>query len=55
MALLSQARRQGPAALALRVAELNRLSEALIADLRVPGQVLIKLSLKGFGVELAKT
>ena len=36
--LLSQARHQGPAALALRVAELNRLSEARIADLRVPGQ-----------------
>jgi len=51
--LLSQARRQGADALAARVAELDRLSEARIADLRVPGQVLLKLSLKGFGVELA--
>ncbi len=53
--LLSKARRQGPDALAARVAELDRLSEARIADLRVPGQVLIKLSLKGFGVKLAET
>ncbi len=53
--LLSKARRQGPDALAARIAELDRLSEARIADLRVPGQVLIKLSLKGFGVELSET
>lgn len=33
----------------------GRLSEARIADLRVPGQVLLKLSVKGFGVELADT
>ncbi len=52
--LLSKARRQGPDALAARIAELDRLSEARIADLRVPGQVLIKLSVKGFGVELAE-
>jgi len=51
--LLSKARRQGPDALATRIAELDRLSEARIADLRVPGQVLIKLSVKGFGVVLA--
>jgi len=50
--LLSKARRQGPDALAARIAELDRLSEARIADLRVPGQVLLKLSVKGFGVEL---
>jgi len=53
--LLSAARRQGPGALAARIEELDRLSEARIADLRVPGQVLLKLSLKGFGVELAQT
>jgi len=53
--LLSRARAQGPDALAARIAELDRLSEARIADLRVPGQVLLKLSLKGFGVELAET
>jgi hypothetical protein len=52
--LLSRARRQGPDALAARLAELDRLSEARIDDLRVPGQVLLKLSLKGFGVELAE-
>jgi len=52
--LLSQARRHGPDALAARIAELGRLSEARIADLRVPGQVLIKLSVKGFGVQLAE-
>jgi len=52
--LLSRARRQGPDALATRIAELDRLSEARIADLRVPGQVLLKLSVKGFGVELAE-
>jgi hypothetical protein len=53
--LLSAARRQGPDALAARIAELDRLSEARIADLRVPGQVLLKLSIKGFGVELGET
>lgn len=53
--VLSTARRQGPAALAARVAELDRLSAARIDDLRVPGQVLLKVSLKGFGVELAET
>lgn len=52
--LLSHARRQGPEALSAWMAELDRLSEARIADLRVPGQLLIKLSLKGFGVELAE-
>ena len=52
--VLSQARAQGPLALAERIAELDRLSEARIAELRVPGQVLLKLSVKGFGVELAE-
>jgi len=50
--LMSAARREGPEALAARVAELDRLSEARIDDLREPGQVILKLSLKGFGVEL---
>jgi len=52
--LLSAARREGPDALTARVAELDRLAEARIADLRVPGQVILRLSIKGFGVELAE-
>ncbi len=49
---LSAARRQGPDALAARLAELEELSRVRVADLRVPGQVLIKLAVKGFGVQL---
>jgi uncharacterized protein DUF5995 len=50
--LLSQARTQGDAALAERLAQLERLCRARIADLRAPGQVLLKLTLHGFGVVL---
>ncbi|MDQ6726622.1 MAG: DUF5995 family protein [Actinomycetota bacterium] len=50
--LLSAARRHGPDALAARLAELEALSEQRIADLRAPGQVLLKLAVKGFGVQL---
>jgi hypothetical protein len=50
--LLSASRRQGPAALAARMAELEALSQQRIAELRAPGQVLLKLAVKGFGVEL---
>jgi len=50
--LLSAARRQGPDALVARLGELESLSEARVADLRAPGQVLLKLAAKGFGVEL---
>lgn len=53
--LLSAARRHGPEALAARVAELDRLAKERVADLRVPGQVILKLSVKGFGVELPET
>ena len=49
---LSAARREGPAALTARLAELEDLSRRRIEDLRVPGQVLIKLAVRGFGVEL---
>ncbi|MGI8686608.1 MAG: DUF5995 family protein [Acidimicrobiales bacterium] len=49
---LAAARRQGPDALAARLAELEELSRVRVADLRVPGQVLIKLAVKGFGVQL---
>ena len=51
--LLSAARRQSPEALAGRIAELGDLSTARVADLRAPGQVLIKLAVRGFGVTLS--
>jgi hypothetical protein len=50
---LSLARRTGPDALAKRLAELEELSRARVADLRAPGQVILKLARRGFGVELA--
>ena len=50
--LLSESRRQGPEALAARMAQLEELCRARVADLRAPGQVLLKLSLRGFGVAL---
>lgn len=50
--LLSQARRQGDTALAGRLAQLETLCRARVADLRAPGQVLLKLTLHGFGVVL---
>jgi hypothetical protein len=49
---LSQARVQGPDALAARLAELEELSRVRVASLGVPGQVLIKLAIRGFGVQL---
>jgi hypothetical protein len=50
--LLSQARRQGSDVLAGRLAQLEALCRARVADLRAPGQVLLKLTLHGFGVVL---
>jgi Family of unknown function (DUF5995) len=50
--LLDAARRQGAAAYAARLAELERLSAARVADLVAPGQVVLKLAVKGFGVRL---
>jgi hypothetical protein len=50
---LSLARRADPQALATRLAELEELSRARVADLRAPGQVILKLARRGFGVELA--
>jgi Family of unknown function (DUF5995) len=50
--LLSAARREGPEALAARLRRLEDLSEARVADLRAPGQVILKLARRGFGVEL---
>ncbi|HLI57230.1 MAG TPA: DUF5995 family protein [Actinomycetota bacterium] len=49
---LSLARRQGPDQLAARLAQLEGLCRARVADLRAPGQVLLKLTLRGFGVVL---
>jgi len=49
---LNRARRQGPAAYAARLAQLEELSAAKVADLKAPGQVLLKLAATGFGVRL---
>jgi hypothetical protein len=50
--LLDNARRAGPHAYATRLAELERLAAARVADLMAPGQVVLKLAVKGFGVRL---
>jgi hypothetical protein len=49
---LQAARVAGPAAYDGRLAELEVLSAARIADLLAPGQVLLKLAVAGFGVTL---
>ena len=49
---LSLARRQGLVELSTRLQELEQLSAARVADLRRPGQVLLRLSRDGFGVLL---
>jgi len=49
---LQQARVQGPEAYAVRLAELELLSAAKIAELLRPGQVLLRLAVAGFGVTL---
>jgi uncharacterized membrane protein len=49
---LMQARRAGAEVDAARLAELERLSAARIADLLAPGPVLLKLAVRGFGVVL---
>ncbi len=49
---LSLARRRGPEALAARLAELEELARARVADLYAPGQVILKLARGGFGVLL---
>lgn len=49
---LQSARLEGPAAYAARLAELEVLSAAKIADLLAPGQVLLRLAVAGFGVTL---
>lgn len=52
-ALLSAARRRGPQEYAARLAELERLAAARVADLVAPGQVLLRLARTGFGVSLS--
>ena len=49
---LHRARLAGEAAYAERLAELEVLSAAKIADLLAPGQVLLRLAVSGFGVLL---
>jgi hypothetical protein len=50
--ILSQARRQSPAAYAAALAQLEELSAAKVTALQAPGQVLLKLAATGFGVRL---
>ncbi|SFP40267.1 hypothetical protein SAMN05660464_3094 [Geodermatophilus dictyosporus] len=49
---LHEARLAGPEALARRVAQLEEVSAARVADLRRGGPVLLRLAVSGFGVEL---
>ena len=49
---LQRARLVGPETYAARLAELEVLSAARIADLLAPGQVLLRLAVAGFGVTL---
>jgi len=49
---LSKARRAGQDAYAARLAELEELSAAKVTELSAPGQVLLKLAVRGFGVRL---
>jgi hypothetical protein len=50
--LLDTARRAGPDAYRARLAQLEQLAADRVADLMAPGQVVLKLALKGFGVRL---
>jgi hypothetical protein len=50
---LDAARRQGPAAYARRVADLETAAAARVDDLLRPGPVLLRLAVRGFGVTLA--
>jgi len=51
---LHQARLVGPDRYAVRLAELELLSAARIADLLAPGQVVLRLAVAGFGVVLPR-
>ena len=49
---LSRARRQGPDAYTAVLAQLEELSADKVTALQAPGQVLLKLAVTGFGVQL---
>jgi Family of unknown function (DUF5995) len=49
---LALVRRRGPDAYTVLLAELERLAALRVADLTEPGQVILKLAVKGFGVLL---
>jgi len=49
---LNTSRRLGPEKYATRLAELELLSAAKVAELLAPGQVLLRLAIAGFGVTL---
>jgi uncharacterized protein DUF5995 len=53
--VLSRARRRGPEQLEAKIGELNDLCRARVEDLIAPGQVLLKLARRGFGVLLSDT
>src|SRR5215467_3298706 len=50
---LSRARAAGPGSYSRRLAELEKLAGARVADLERPGPVLLRLAAQGFGVRLA--
>jgi Family of unknown function (DUF5995) len=50
--VLAGARRSGPVAYSGRLAELEELSAARVVDLTRPGNVLLRLAVRGFGVRL---
>ena len=51
--VLASARRQDEACYHARLAELERLAAARVADLARPGQVLLRLAARGFGISLS--
>jgi hypothetical protein len=51
---MAAARQLGPEVSAARLRELEQLSAAKVADLRRPGQVILRLAIRGFGVELSR-
>lgn len=51
-AVLNRARRSSPDSYATALAELERLCAARLRELTAPGQVLLKLIRRGFGVRL---
>jgi hypothetical protein len=52
--MLDRARREGPDRYAATLARLEGLCADRLADLTAPGQVLLKLRRRGFGVVLSE-